>query len=207
MINIFVMSAANTEARVALRQYVTNFWTRGSANRGWRVTHLTLGRTATESDRLDFLVTSRGNAHVLARGEPYVLTDDDMLPHSFEMVEEGLEWMRGGNHQFKMMAAQPDPHDVGVWNPKDYVPLQDDDYIEHYACGGMRFVMGDAGDYLVGTPHRDYDYHWCKAIREAGGRVGYFRELRAFHAGWFSTTLWTEGKMKAEGDVGSPPAN
>ncbi len=77
------------------------------------------------------------------------------------------------------------------WSPDGYVPQITSSVAEHYAAGGIRFCQ--KGYITHWKPIGDgpgYDTLHGEAIRNAGYKVGYFRNFQDFHLGEGLSSIW-----------------
>lgn len=130
----------------------------------------------------NFQVARRINADHLAEGSVYVMTDDDMMPMSADIISRGLELMEK-YPEFSMLSAMPASATIHPW-AEGYLC---DDVMEHVSVGGLRFCRKGILHKWPEFTGPGYDREHCEAIREAGYRVGYMRDVKANHLG--------EGKM------------
>lgn len=122
--------------------------------------------------------------------ETFVLADSDMICFDRKHLERGLELIES-HREFAILSAYPEPCKINKWKPRDYRPHEDDECFEHYAVGGFRFCRSlkiSAPDHGV----RDYDRYFCKELRDHNRRVGYLKNVRAFHLGQHATAIWEE---------------
>lgn len=123
-------------------------------------------------------------------GEFYVLADDDCLPVG-EVVERGFEILQR-HPEYAILSLWPENESIVEWTPEGYVTANDAEVMEHVSVGGVRFCRKMPFTCWPGMPegeYRGYDAVQCEAIRKAGKRVGYFRDLKMVHLGKGSTTL------------------
>lgn len=123
-------------------------------------------------------------------GEYYILTDDDCLPVG-DVVERGLGIL-GRHPEYAILSLLPENETIVEWTPEDYQTASDAEVVEHVSVGGVRFCRKmpfTAWPAMPSGEYCGYDAVQCEAIRKAGKRVGYFRDLRMVHLGAGKSTL------------------
>ncbi len=132
-------------------------------------------------------------------GDFYILADDDCLPDisQKDFIPIGIGVLRS-HPQFAMLAPLPSNENIIEWTPDPqldkYTAASDAEVMEHVSIGGIRFCRKGA---LKTYPPMDkhfagYDGIHGYALREAGMRVGFIRELRFDHLGAGKSTVWPE---------------
>lgn len=137
----------------------------------------------------------RIEANRLASNEIYVLADDDIVIWNTQHLANGLALMQK-YPTFAILSAYPAPNVIQEWRPKEEQvkrpTITNEDVMEHYECGGFRFVrkwtMPSAAPISDGVTA--YDREFCRWLRSKGYRVGYMRNVHAFHLGQHCSTLW-----------------
>lgn len=137
----------------------------------------------------DFQRTRRMDADKLAPTDIYVLTDDDMLPIGEDFIARGVALMQK-YPGFGMLSALPTNAMIQFWNPENHKPLVNDEVMEHYSVGGLRFCRRGIVKKWPVQNGKGYDADHCAAIRDAGYSVGYMRDVRANHLGEGFSTIW-----------------
>lgn len=131
-------------------------------------------------------------------GKFYILADDDCLPlcaPEQEFVQDGFSILK--NHpEYAMLAPLPTNENIVEWTPSQqldkYAVQSDDEVMEHVSIGGIRFCRKGC---LKGWPqitkdYPGYDGKQGEALRKAGWRVGYMRNLNFEHLGAGQSTVW-----------------
>ncbi len=126
----------------------------------------------------------------------YILTDDDaLIPPCFDL-NECLRVFR--QSRFATLSLMPSNATINPWTPEDYIPEVTDEVMEHYAAGQVRFCL--KGHLQEWPPmHKEapgYDTIHGQAIRDAGGRCGYFRNHVALHLGEGYSSIWANLKVR-----------
>lgn len=123
-------------------------------------------------------------------GEFYILSDDDCLPESRDVITVGLSVLKA-HPWFSIVSLLPQNANIVEWTPEGYNVKSDADILEHVSVGGVRFCRKMPFTHWPDMPahYRGYDAQHSQAIRDAGFRVGYFRNLKMTHLGEGQTTL------------------
>ena len=144
-------------------------------------------RPGTMSMDLSFQMTRRIYAEANATGDWYVLADDDCFIWPNVVLEA---WERLQDHdecKFGMISLEPWPAIIHPWHPKGYGDRYQDSLIyEHVSVGGVRFIrkwVMKSWPMMVDFSPPQYDRIHCDAMRDAGYRCGYFRDLKCAHLG------------------------
>lgn len=124
-----------------------------------------------------------------ASDDCYLLIDSDIVAFTKKDFIRGLEILRT-REDFAMLAAYPFPNTIADWKPTDCTPIKHDEIMEHYSCGGFRFCRKIEIEFPDSSKTRGYDSIYCKAIRESGMKVGYLKNVNAFHIGQHCSHLW-----------------
>jgi len=137
----------------------------------------------------EFQRKRRMYAEAHADSSIYVLTDDDCLlgPESPLKTMTGLMKSYSG---FDMLSLMPSNANIVPWTPEGYTAFLDDNVMEHYSVGGIRFCRKGAVKYWPEQTQKGYDWDHCHAIREDGGLVGYARKVTMNHCGEGFSTVW-----------------
>jgi hypothetical protein len=134
----------------------------------------------------EFNLKRRIYADVMARTSVYVLTDDDCLPEC-SAVEAHQVAVR--HCDFGMLSLMPSNANIVPWAEATY---DDDEVMEHVDTGGCRFLRKGVVKEWPPSLRKGYDREHSEAIREAGLRVGYFKELCQHHLGEGRSELWCQ---------------
>ncbi len=131
-------------------------------------------------------------------GDFYILADDDCLPDisQKDFIPVGIDVLRA-HPQFAMLAPLPSNENIIEWTPDErdgHKTANDEEVMEHVSVGGIRFCRKGA---LKVYPPMDKDYAGYdgiqgNAVRKAGMRVGFIRELHFDHLGAGKSTVWPE---------------
>lgn len=121
-------------------------------------------------------------------GKFYILADDDCLPLQPEVITVGLAVLKA-HKQFSILSLWPQNANIVEWTPEGYQTKNDADVLEHVSVGGIRFCRKMPFSIWPPVTRAGYDAEHCQAIREAGYRVGYFRNLKMNHLGEGHSTL------------------
>lgn len=118
-----------------------------------------------------------------ASGKYYIVADDDCLP------PEGNEWMSKACEimdrypQFAILSLWPRNAVIQRWTPEDYETVETEDVAEHFSVGNLRVCRKGALTEWPEQTEAGYDNTQCVALRKAGWRVGYFRNIKMIHLG------------------------
>ena len=156
-------------------------------------THLTELRDG--GDPGGFQLKRRQLAADMADSPIYILADDDCLPEKPEpFVRDCLEIL---SHypEFAVLSLWPSNSTLHSWKADDipgYTPTVTEDVLEHVSVGGIRFCRKDAFTDLDWPPlqGKTYDSQEAQALRNAGYRVGYFRNFYMNHLGRNYSQVW-----------------
>lgn len=128
-------------------------------------------------------------ADKVAEGPFYVVADDDCIPEKgwLEKAVNIMLW----HPTFAILSLWPQNASIQRWTPEGYTPYEDHDVIEHYSVGQIRVCRkGILREWpAMDVDSKAYDNIQCQAIRDAGYRVGYFKNLKVTHLGEGKTTL------------------
>lgn len=130
----------------------------------------------------------RAAADVMAKGEIYLLVDDDVEPVT--NISIGVDALIT-HPQFAMLSAWPVNASIHRWTPEKYDVFESLQVTEHFSVGGLRVVR--RGCMTKGWPeqkHKGYDTEHCEQLRVAGWRVGYSQFLRMIHHGEGKSDLY-----------------
>jgi hypothetical protein len=142
--------------------------------------------------REQFPIRARQAVFTEEGSDIFILTDDDMLPFTAEQVKAGIEEIEKRT-EFAILSAWPDPHTMISIGLPGREAVNDDEVMETYSCGGMRFCRKVPGLVAPESYVKGYDGVFCRHLwSEHGMRVGYLKNTRAFHLGAHCTTLWKD---------------
>lgn len=144
--------------------------------------------TSIHVDAAQFQKQRRVYADEKASGEFYIVTDDDCLPPSMNWLTSALEVMER-HPEFAILSLWPENATIQRWTPEDYKPFEDSEVMEHVSVGGIRVCRKGILKTWPALEGKAYDMAQCQAIREAGYRCGYFKNIRMQHLGEGRTTL------------------
>jgi hypothetical protein len=129
----------------------------------------------------------------LAKGEIYVLTDDDCLlamQPVFQYPERILSLMTQYG-EFGILSMMPTNADIYPWRPENREVIEDEEVMEHISVGGIRICVAGCLDEWPESEYVGYDQTHCAALREAGWRVGYMKNIPMNHLGEGYSTVWS----------------
>lgn len=150
----------------------------------WSITPSILNCTPFEFQR-----QRRIFAENLARGEIYILADGDCLLGPESPIPQALSLM-AKYPDFGILSLMPENCTIVPWTPENYAPILTDEVMEHVSVGGIRFCRkGILGDWPAQNGP-GYDGIHSEAIRKAGFRVGYARNLLYNHLGERFSSVW-----------------
>lgn len=119
-----------------------------------------------------------------AKSDVYVVTDDDCLLPAAPSLAAAASILRG-HPEFALLSYCPVNADIFPWTPEGYQPFENNAVMEHVSTGGIRVCRKGAvtewPEMLPGL--RSYDAQHAEAVRKAGLRVGYMRDLKMNHLG------------------------
>ena len=151
-----------------------------------------------DDQRTNFQVVRRLDADRSAQSDVYVCSDDDCFPEHEPFVKKAREIMEE-YPQFGIISLWPNNSTLNRWTPEpeeaarvcvDGNVFEDDKVMEHVSVGGIRFCrQGILKEWpeLVG---KTYDSQHCQALRDAGYRSGYFKDIKFNHLGRGYSTVW-----------------
>lgn len=148
------------------------------------------GAKSTAHYREKFQSWRRINADEKSSGAVYVVADDDCLPQSEPFVELALGIL-AAHPDFGILSLWPMNCRINRWTPEGYTAFEDDEVMEHHSVGGIRFCRKGLIAEWPEQTGRGYDAEHCGALRAAGYRVGYFKNLTMNHVGEGYSTVWT----------------
>ncbi len=132
----------------------------------------------------DFQKLRRVHADEFAKGEVYVVMDDDCLPQKDFLA--AFDWP----DDFAILSTMPSNANIQPWTPENYQPVLNDWLMEHHNVGQIRFTQrGLVRDW----PAQDgpgYDAAHCNYLRSLGYRVGYLRNIKHLHIGEGASSIW-----------------
>jgi len=172
-------------------QIRTFFWL--ACNSRWRSEGgVTINDVEIHPDVWDSQKKRRVIAEEDAEEDIYVLADDDCLPQAEPFLEEGVRILEE-HPEFAILSMMPTNAKINPWRPAptDYVVHEDDDVMEHVSVGGIRFCRKGCLTEWPPFTGPGYDREHCDALREAGYRVGYFKNLKMLHLGEGYSTVWS----------------
>lgn len=152
----------------------------------WAMVDLTPERIDTTPEHFQKL--RRVWAEEKARGEYYIVTDDDCLVPGGDWIMEALSIMER-HPDFAILSLWPENANIHRWTPEEYDPIEDPEVLEHFSVGGVRLCRKGILTSWPVLEGKAYDNVQCEAIRKAGYRVGYFKSLKMLHLGEGRTTL------------------
>lgn len=175
-LEVFFCSAPQSDDRIQLAAQMWEVWRKVQ---GIKLTALYPER----GKSYEFQRTRRMIAEEKAKGDIYILTDDDIEPD----WEGKPDWLHRGkmllefHPEFASLHAWIDG--IQRWTPTDYKPFEDGDVMQHHSAGGIRFIRkGCMRDWPEQTS-RGYDNTQGDYLRQNGYRVGYLKHLKAIHHG------------------------
>ncbi len=180
--NVFVCHVPGSEQRAEWLQNVNSAWI--------MVSGVSAVKTFYSSEPATFQIDRRKWAEQSHEGQFYILADDDCLP-LIASVDEALRILEA-HPEFSILSLLPDNANIVDWTPEGYQTANDAEVMEHVSVGGVRFCRKmpfSAWPAMPDNGYRGYDAIHCQAIRDAGFRVGYFRNLKMHHLGEGHTTL------------------
>lgn len=151
-----------------------------------------------------------------AETDIYVLADDDCLPQAEPFLDEGVRILEE-HSDFAILSMMPTNCKINPWKPdvllvkgvpmtnigpggfvqvEDYsdvrplIPYEDADVMEHVSVGGIRFCRKGCLEEWPPFVGPGYDREQCDALRAAGFRVGYFKNLTMLHLGEGYSQTW-----------------
>lgn len=134
----------------------------------------------------------RQHAFMHSKSDFFILTDNDMLPYNAKQLDHGIK-MLIQSPDFAILSAWPDPHDFACIELEGRWPINNEEILETYSCGGMRFCRKIPGLVAPVDPRKGYDGVFCRHLwSEHKMRVGYLKKSRAFHLGANCSTLWVD---------------
>lgn len=128
-----------------------------------------------------------------AKGDIYIVADDDvLLPVDFDL-DECLRIFKA-HPNFATLSLMPSNCTISEWTPEGYITENTPDVMEHVSAGHIRFCRkGHMKSWPMMRPnYPGYDIVHAEAIREAGMRVGYFRNHKALHLGEGWSQVWSK---------------
>ena len=137
-----------------------------------------------------FQLKRRQDSEKYSHGDIYSCADDDCFPQSEPFVEKAVEIMEK-HQQFGILSLWPSNCIINHWSPGDgYEVFEDDEVMEHVSVGGIRFCRKGIVKEWPPQTGKGYDREHCEAIRAAGYKVGYFKNLKMNHLGEGYSTVW-----------------
>ncbi len=133
-------------------------------------------------------------ADITASGPYYIVADDDCLPPSGPWMRDAEKIMER-HKDFAILSLWPENASIQRWTPEDYRPYEDMEVMEHISVGNIRLCRKNVirvNDWPPMPTGYHYDHTHCEAIRKAGYRSGYFKEIRMIHLGEGKTSLPSE---------------
>lgn len=128
-----------------------------------------------------------------AKNDIYLLVDDDIFLPYDSGIEEAVETFVG-YPDFAILSPQYHPGKISPWTPERYSPLVDEFVLQHYETGGARFSRKGLIEEWPPMPEEGpprYDNLHCRALTEAGWRVGYFQNIKWWHLGEGYSQVWS----------------
>jgi hypothetical protein len=142
----------------------------------------------------EFQKRRREYAEHMAKGEFYILADDDCLPpdnpKGVLSVTLQARAIMHSHPEYGMLSFMPANATIVEWTPEDYKTANDSQVMEHHSVGGLRIVRKGAIKNWPEQTLPSYDTEHCQAMRDAGYRVGYFRKLKMMHLGEGKSSIW-----------------
>ena len=123
--------------------------------------------------------------------DPYVLVDSDMLIGSDYSLAKHVALL-SQYPEFAILSAMTTAPGMVIhpWTPENYQPFVDENVMEHVSVGNLRLCQKGLLKKWPNQIRSGYDREHCKALRDAGWRVGFARQFPAIHLGEGKTTLF-----------------
>lgn len=183
MTDVFFCSAPLSDEREEMAQRTIQAWLSIPNLRVHYLTPVSLGCSLEEFQR-----ERRIHAEQEAKGDIYVVADDDCLPlGGGDYVERAIYTMRR-YPQYAILSAWPLNAKINPWEAATQPDTPD--VMGHVSVGGIRFCRKGT---LVGWPSQSgpgYDMQHCEAIRAIGSHVGYFHTIHMRHLGEGLSEIW-----------------
>jgi len=117
----------------------------------------------------------------------YIVADDDCLPIGPYFIHQGMEMLdRYPDYGMLSPISYEDP--IGLWKEKGHE--QTKDLFEAGSIGGIRFCRKGILKEWPKQTRVGYDVEQGQAIRDAGYKNGYLKELRMIHIGSRNSSIW-----------------
>jgi len=114
--------------------------------------------------------------------ETYVVADDDCFPQAAPFADAARRILEA-HPSFGILSLRPTNFKINPWRPEGYEPYEDEEVFEHVSVGGIRFCRPGCLEEWPPQTRKGYDTEHCEALRKAGYRVGYFKNLWMSHLG------------------------
>lgn len=121
--------------------------------------------------------------------EFYVVADDDCLVPAEPFIEMAVDILER-HPEFAVLSLFPKPHKINPWQKSGCDDLE---VMEHVDVGGVRFCRKGCLKEWPPMPEDGppaYDRIHAEALRAAGWRCGYYKELSMLHLGSGVSTVW-----------------
>lgn len=194
MINLFFCSVGMDPFRLAMRNLCWMRWRREE-----KVSYRHISPLSLDIPESSFQRERRVHADLHSMGSTFILADDDCLPLSLAFVERAVDILER-HPEFAILSLWPSNCVINRWTSKK--PLsqiytlagdvyEDEEVMEHVSVGGIRFCRKGSLQEYPPMLNKGYDMEHCIALREAGYRVGLFKQIKMNHIGEGYSTVWT----------------
>jgi hypothetical protein len=123
-----------------------------------------------------------------AEGPVYIVADDDCLPPLGDWLTLACDILQR-HPEFAILSLWPTNAPINRWTPTDYAPFEDDEVMEHFSVGNIRVCRQHMLSEWPPLEGNAYDTAHCTALRAAGYRVGYYKNIKMTHLGEGRTSL------------------
>jgi len=175
-LEIFFCSAPQSDDRLKL---AAEMWAMWQKTPGISLTALYPER----GQSYEFQRTRRMIAEKRAKGDIYILTDDDIEP-DWRGVPD---WLQRGCRLLEFhpefASLHPWLDGIGRWTPEGYEVFEDDEVVQHHSAGGIRFIRKGCMKEWPEQTNRGYDGTQGAYLLQNGWRTGYLKNLKATHHG------------------------
>lgn len=154
----------------------------------WQVPMWHLSPAGIGVSKRDFQKYRRVFAERQASGKYYIVADDDCLPPEGDWMSKAVEIM-DRYPEFAILSLWPTNAVIQRWTPDDYTPVETEEVSEHFSVGNIRVCRKGAFTDWPEQVTAGYDNTHCVALRKAGWRVGFFRNIKFLHLGEGKTSL------------------